>query len=228
MSQQQNIYHLLDLTCLKEQVTAKDIEKLAELGQTWHVAALCVWPQHLKDIPQNCHLQKATVVNFPNGTAPKQQVLEEIQLILKDFPGTEIDYVFNYQAFLHEKRQQAVEDCASIVEYCHQHQAICKVIIETGAFPDSQSIEDAARAVIQNGADMLKTSTGKIAVGATYDAVRAFCHAIQKEQRPCGIKISGGIRTLSQARKYLALIHQYLPDLKNIRFGCSQLVDDKC
>lgn len=228
MNQNQNIYHLLDLTCLQEPVIAKDIEKLAELGMTWHVAALCVWPQHLKDIPENCHLQKATVVNFPHGTSSREHTLKEIQSILQDFPGTEIDYVFNYKAYLHGQRQKAMKDCASIVAYCHQHHTICKVIVETGVFPDTQSIEDAARDIIQNGADMLKTSTGKMAVGATFDAVRAFCHAIQKEQRPCGIKVSGGIRTLSQATEYLNLIRQYLPDLTDIRFGCSQLVDDTC
>lgn len=228
MNQTLNIYHLLDLTCLKEQVNTKDIEKLAEQGQAWQVAALCVWPKHLKDIPQNCHLQKATVVNFPYGNNTSIEVIREIQAILKDFPGTEIDYVFNYKTYLQGENQKAIEDCATVIEYCHQHQAICKVIVETGAFPDSQSIEEAARGIIRSGADMLKTSTGKIEIGATHEAISAFCQAIQKEQLPCGIKVSGGIRTKSQATEYLSLIHQYLPDLADIRFGCSQFVDDTC
>lgn len=226
MNPNQSIYHLLDLTCLKDEVNHDDIQELAKRGELLKVAALCVWPQHLKDIPENCALQKATVVNFPEGNQDIQTIKQDIASILKTFPGTEIDYVFNYQAFLDGNRQMAIEECQSIVEYCHQQKTICKVIVETGAFPVKQMIEEAASAIIRTGADMLKTSTGKIQTGATFDAVEAFCQAIQKENRPCGIKVSGGIRSVSQAKAYLKLIHEYLPDLKNIRFGCSQLANE--
>jgi deoxyribose-phosphate aldolase len=222
----ENIYALLDLTCLKDEVLPEDIQKLAALAQQWHVAAVCVWPKHLAWLPKDFHIQKASVVNFPHGQQALDVTLKEIKDILQDFPHTEIDYVFDYTAYLKGDTKKVIDDCAQIADFCHQHQAKLKVIVETGAFPDTQTIEQAAKAIIHTGADMLKTSTGKIAQGASLEAVKAFCQAIQSEQKPCGIKISGGIRNMTQAKAYLELIHTYLPHLKEIRIGCSQMVND--
>lgn len=222
----ENIYALLDLTCLKDEVIPEDIQKLAVLAQDWQVAAVCVWPKHLAWLPKDLNIQKASVVNFPHGQQPLEVTLQEIKDILKDFPHTEIDYVFDYTSYLKGDTQKAIDDCAQIANFCHQHQAKLKVIVETGAFPDTQTIYQAAKSIIHTGADMLKTSTGKIAQGASLEAVEAFCQAIQSEQKHCGIKVSGGIRTMKQAKAYLELIHTYLPHLQEIRLGCSQLVND--
>jgi deoxyribose-phosphate aldolase len=222
----QHIFALLDLTCLKDEVTPEDIQNLAVLAKDWQVAAVCVWPQHLQWLPKDLHIQKATVVNFPKGQQDLAQTLKEIADILQAFPKTEIDYVFDYQSYLQGHQQKAIDDCAEVAKFCHQHQAKLKVIVETGAFPNTKLIEEASVAIILAGADMLKTSTGKIPQGASLEAVEAFCKAIISTQKPCGIKISGGIRSMKQASAYLELIKTYLPHLQDIRFGCSQLVND--
>ncbi len=226
MNEAEKIYALLDLTCLKDEVHPAEILDLAHLASKHQVAAICVWPHLLEHIPATCQITKATVVNFPSGSDELSEVLADISKICKRFPGTEIDYVFDYQSYLQGNTQKAIDDCAAVAKLCHQLHVKLKVIIETGAFPSPEIIEKAASAIIVAGADMLKTSTGKIAKGASLEAVEAFCKAIKKQSKPCGIKVSGGIRTMTQAQEYLKLIHHYLPDLTDIRFGCSQMVND--
>ena len=225
----ENLFHLLDLTCLKETTTALDIKHLVEEGQKHQVAALCVWPRDLKYIPKDCKIQKATVVNFPSGHQSLEEVILEVETILKQHPHTEIDYVFPYQTYLSGAHDKALQHCQSIATLCHQKGVIIKVILETGLFPNADLIEEAALSIIACGADFLKTSTGKAAIGATPDAVLAICHAIVKSHQDCGIKISGGVKSMCQALTYLEIVHDILPKVPNARWfriGSSQLVDD--
>ena len=223
-----DIYQLLDLTCLKDEVEAADILKLAAEGQNKQVAALCVWPKNLSDIPKDCQIQKATVVNFPNGKQSLAEVLKDIDTVLKNFPRTEIDYVFPYTSYLHGQEDQAISHCQAIVNFCHQQHTRVKVIMETAAFPNAALIFKAACQILKTHCDFLKTSTGKIAIGATPHAVAAICEAIKENHSKCGIKVSGGIKNLTQAKDYLTLIQNKLKlplSPEHIRLGCSQLAD---
>jgi len=223
-----DIYQLLDLTCLKDEVEAADILKLVAEGKEKQVAALCVWPKNLGDIPNDCQIQKATVVNFPSGKQSLAEVLKDIDTILKNFPQTEIDYVFPYTSYLHGEEDQAFAHCQAIVDFCHQRHTHVKVIMETAAFPNARLIFKAACQILKTNCDFLKTSTGKIAIGVTPNAVAAICDAINENHSNCGIKVSGGIKNLKQAREYLTLIQTKLNltlSPEHIRLGCSQLAD---
>ena len=74
--------------------------------------------------------------------------------------------------------------------------------------------------------DFLKTSTGKIATGATIPAAVAMLLAISDSNTPCGIKFSGGIKTKEQASLYMRLAEHMRGVTTNkqwFRFGMSQL-----
>ena len=58
---------------------------------------------------------------------------------------------------------------------------------------------------ISSGADFIKTSTGKTRVSATPEAAEIMLDAIRASGRPVGLKPSGGIRTLADAKIYLDL-----------------------
>jgi deoxyribose-phosphate aldolase len=167
-------------------------------------------------------------VNFPSGKQLLAEVLEDIDAILKNFPQTEIDYVFPYTSYLHGEEDQAIAHCQAIVDFCHQRHTRVKVIMETAAFPNAPLIFKAACQILKTNCDFLKTSTGKIAIGATPNAVAAICEAIKENHSNCGIKVSGGIKNLKQARTYLTLIQSKLNlplSPEHIRLGCSQLAD---
>jgi deoxyribose-phosphate aldolase len=103
------------------------------------------------------------------------------------------------------------------------------VILETGGYPDQDAVRRATRLAIEQGADFVKTSTGKTSASASPEAVRTMLVEIRTSGWPVGLKPSGGIRTLSDASTYLALAdeimgeHWATPD--TFRFGASGLLD---
>ena len=224
------IMHFVDLTCLKDQVALSDILSLASQAEKYQVAALCVWPLHLDWIPLECTRKKATVVNFPQGNEPVTHVQKAIDQILRKHPGTEIDYVFSYQDYWAGNQKKALEHCHTISKHCAEHKVMFKVILETGVVEDPLAIRELAKKVIEQNVDMLKTSTGKTPIGATKKAVEALCLAIKDAPYSCGLKVSGGIKTFSQALEYFELITDILPTTPShswLRFGCSQLIHDE-
>ena len=79
------------------------------------------------------------------------------------------------------------------------------------------------------GADFVKTSTGKVAVGATLDACDAILTVLSTRPNSPGIKLSGGVNTPEQASAYVACIAKYMGDdwidATHVRFGASRLLD---
>jgi deoxyribose-phosphate aldolase len=108
--------------------------------------------------------------------------------------------------------------------------AVMKVILETGALADPALIRAAGALAVECGADFLKTSTGKIAIGATLEHAAVLIEVIASSSRPCGLKLSGGVRTLAAASAFLAL-HDcaFGPGAAapgRLRFGASSLLDE--
>jgi deoxyribose-phosphate aldolase len=75
--------------------------------------------------------------------------------------------------------------------------------------------------------DFLKTSTGKVPVNATPEAVTTMLEALAGADGRCGIKIAGGVRTLADAQAYLDLVESRLGaewiDPAHVRIGASGL-----
>lgn len=224
-----DIIPLIDLTLLDEQASSQDIEALAVKAELHQVAAVCLLPQHLGDISSALSVKRATVVNFPGGDQPQEQMLDSLEQLLNMQQVDEIDYVFSYQAYLAGQQSLALAWCKQAYQRCKQHKILFKVIVEVGAFPSLALIYQASIDIINNGCDFLKTSTGKITTGASIPAAFALLSAIKNTDTPCGIKLSGGIRTTHQAISYLQLA-QYMLNRKAennwIRFGASGLLDD--
>jgi deoxyribose-phosphate aldolase len=86
-----------------------------------------------------------------------------------------------------------------VAEVAHDHGALLKVILEACLL----SVEEKLRAseiAIHAGTDFLKTSTGFSTSGATAVDV-ALLRGVAGAR--CGVKASGGIRTLADARAML-------------------------
>ena len=214
----QEILPLLDLTCLNESASMQEIQTLIKHGVELHVAAICLYPQYLSMIP----IKKVSVVNFPSGEDDHNQVLKDIRNILPIVD--EVDYVFSYQTYLAGYEAIALTHCMDAYNLCHQHGKIFKVILETGAIPSLELIYKISTEIINNGCDFLKTSTGKIAIGASIPAAFAMLSAIVDTKSNCGIKISGGVKTLEQATEFITLAQYMLkkhPAADWLRIGTS-------
>jgi deoxyribose-phosphate aldolase len=166
------------------------------------------------------------VANFPAGRPDPEPVKKEIMKIISD-GGAEIDVVFPWRNWLDGDKIAGDDFITGCKTRCG-NKVLLKVILETGEFSDSKEIYRASRMAIEAGADFLKTSTGKtprsanpIAVGAMLDAIK------DSASTDCGIKISGGIKTLDEALVYQQLAEQTMGaewiDARHFRIGASAL-----
>lgn len=225
----QEIVHLLDLTLLKIEATPEMIHGLVKKANQHQVAAICIFPQHLQYVPPTNQIKRATVVNFPTGGDLHQHVLDTVEQCITLKQADEIDYVFSHRAYLAGSKVEALSNCQEIYQLCKKNRVLFKVIVETGALPSNQVIYEMSRAIIDNGCDFLKTSTGEAAGGATIPDTFAILSAIVDSNTPCGIKVSGGIKTMEQAQSYIRLAEYMLNrtlDKQWLRIGASKLLDE--
>lgn len=224
---------LLDLTSLNDADDDAAILTLCRRAVTpvGRVAAVCVFPRFVqlaRTALDPSGIKIATVVNFPEGADDLSQTIEQTEYALEN-GADEIDLVYPWRASMMGYRQFCCDMVDRVKTVCGARVPL-KVIMESGAWPEADPLYRAARDAIQAGADMLKTSTGKIAQGATLDAALLFLQAIQAESRPVGLKISGGVRTAEQAAAYLELADRIMGSdwvsPKTFRFGASSLLDD--
>jgi len=231
--QARRVLQLMDLTSLNADDDARCIHRLCEQARTPYgaPAALCVYPRFVPQV--RAELQAlglggvgvATVVNFPGGGADAgQAALETAQAVA--LGADEVDVVFPYRALLAGDEQTG----AALVRACKTacgRQARLKVILETGLLP-AQLVRRASELAIEGGADFLKTSTGKVAAGASLEAARIMLTVIRERNPAVGFKAAGGIRSLAQAEGYLALAGQLLGEdwitPAHMRFGASGLL----
>ena len=219
---------LIDLTELGDTADETAIRRLCTTarggGAVPPVAALCVWPRHVALARGLWPGRIATVVNFPSGDEPVAAVTAMIGAALAE-GADEIDIVLPYRGFL--AGDVAAPEAMLRAARAATAAATLKVILETGAFPDAGSIRTASDLAIAAGADFIKTSTGKGPGGATPQAARVMLEAIRTSGRQVGLKPSGGIRTLDDARTYLDLADTIMgPDWakpETFRFGASGL-----
>jgi deoxyribose-phosphate aldolase len=229
---------LLDLTDLGEDTDAGAAEALCKRARDARVAAVCVWPAYVSlcvETLTGTDIRVATVVNFPSGEEPVDDVLAATRLALDD-GADEIDVVLPYRSWLlgdEEAASRILGGVRDLVNERADHSAgpgTVKVIIESGELPDQAAIDRATHLAISLGADFVKTSTGKTPVSATPEAAEIVLEAIELSGLPVGFKASGGIRTVNDARVYLELAERVMgegwisPD--TFRFGASAVLDD--
>ncbi len=222
----------LDLTDLTETCTDQAIDALCRkaLDPRGPVAAVCVWPQFVKRAQESLKgssVRIATVVNFPAGGEDVGRVTDDVQEALSD-GANEIDLVLPYGAVRRGDLAAATEMVEAVRELVDGDRLL-KVILETGELKDAALIETASRIAIESGADFIKTSTGKTPVSATPEAAEIMLNAIKASDKPVGLKPSGGIRTVADAKVYLDLADRILGQgwatPRTFRIGASSVYD---
>lgn len=205
------------------------------------VAAVCVYPDRV-DIALTAlagsPVKVASVATaFPAGRASLAVKLADTEIAV-EAGAHEIDMVIDRGAFLAGDYGKVVEEISAVRQVCHRAApgapAHLKVILETGELMTYDNVRRASWLALLAGADVIKTSTGKVTPAATpavtllmLQAVRDFA-ALTGERR--GVKAAGGIRTTKDAIRYLVLVHETAgadwlhPDL--FRFGASSLLND--
>ena len=221
---------LIDLTDLADDHSPDGIDELCRRAREHATAAVCVWPEFVGTCAEQLRgsgVRVATVVNFPSGDEPVDDVIRTVVTALAE-GADDIDLVLPYRALLAGDVDRAATLVAAVAELVHPPKLL-KVILETGALDDRATVTAAARLAVENGADFVKTSTGKIPAGASLEAVAAMLDVIAGAGRPVGLKPSGGIRTFDEAMSYIDLADSVMGEgwstPATFRFGASGLLD---
>jgi deoxyribose-phosphate aldolase len=224
---------LLDLTNLNDICAEADIDDLARRASTPHgnVAALCIWPQWIKrakEAVSGAGIRIATVANFPEGHTDAEAAARETAKAIAD-GADEVDVVMPYAALLAGNAGAAAKLMAAARREVPSSHRL-KVIIESGVLGSRGHILLASNIALGEGADFIKTSTGKAAVNATPFAAEIMLGAIRRGNFGAGFKAAGGIKTAKEAAGYLALADAMMgPEWvspKTFRFGASGVLAD--
>ncbi|MEM0900554.1 MAG: deoxyribose-phosphate aldolase [Pseudomonadota bacterium] len=224
---------LIDLTNLNDDCTAEDITALCAATSTPHgkVAAVCVWPdfvaQCMREVGEGSGIAIATVVNFPGGDKDRKTVLAETKKAVAD-GATEVDMVLPYHA-LASGDVDLAGDTIAMVRAATSGRAKLKVIIESGELKAPDLIRAATRLALDEDADFVKTSTGKVDINATPETADIMLGEIKQFGDPKrGFKAAGGIRTVEDCAAYFAIAddlmgHDWV-EKSTFRFGASSLL----
>lgn len=197
-----SVARLIDHTLLKADATARDIEALCFQAMEYGFASVCVNSYYVPlavTLLQESDVAVCTVVGFPLGaTLPHVKAYEAQQAL--EVGAKEIDMVIPLGALKNRDLIALFDDITDVAQVCHQADALCKVIIETALLTDEEKII-ASQIARYAGADFVKTSTGFNGAGATVEDV-VLMRAVVGDG--VGVKASGGIRNLEDARQMIA------------------------
>ncbi len=208
--------------------------KEMSLADSTNVAAVCVYPMFVtvaKRILESSGIKVASVAGaFPHGQLPLNLRVDEVHSVIDD-GADEVDIVINRGLLLAGEDDAIRDEVAAMKTACGDK--TLKVILETGELPSPTLIAKAAQLAIDGGADFIKTSTGKIATGATLDAAEIMLNVIndnlKKTKNSVGFKAAGGIRKPEDALAYAELATRILGEeyinKQTFRIGASSLTE---
>ena len=231
---------VLDLTTLEGKDTNERVVELCNQAKSYaakglpNTAAVCFYPPFAALAKQQLKasgIHVACVAGaFPSGQSPLEVRLAEVRYAVEN-GADEIDMVISRGKFLEGDFEFVAKEVREHKKACGE--AHLKVILETGELQTEDNIRKASEIAIENGADFIKTSTGKISPAATLEAFTIMCEVIKAHYettgKMIGIKPAGGISEPEDALKYLLILENILGEkwMNNnyFRIGASRLAN---
>lgn len=190
----------VDHTLLLQPSTWEEIKQICDDAMKYETASVCIPPSYVKQAADYLQgrVPVCTVIGFPNGYMTTAVKEFETKDAIKN-GAVEIDMVINIGWLKDKKYDLLEEEIRRLKTACGDK--ILKVIIETCMLTDEEKIK-MCEIVTKAGADYIKTSTGFSTAGATFDDVKLFAEHVGPHVK---IKAAGGISSLEDAEKFLAL-----------------------
>jgi len=217
----------MDVTTLHTNDTVASVKKLVEKVNSIKTmypdyplpASVCVYPNFASVVAatrNNPDIHVTTVSScFPSAQSFLEVKVRECELAV-DGGAVEIDIVLALNSFMAGDYQTAGDEIAAMRKAIdaeakkYGRTVILKVILETGLLTTPENIAAASFIAMENGADFIKTSTGKVDVNATPAAAYVMCNCIKayykKTGNKVGFKAAGGISTDKDAVSYYSIV----------------------
>ena len=139
-----------------------------------------------------------TVIGFPNGySTTASKCFEATDAVHNG--AEELDMVINIGWVKDQRWDDLLEEIKAVKQAVGDK--VLKVIIETCLLTDEEK-EKMCDIVCEAGADYIKTSTGFSTAGATFHDVELMVKGVHGR---CKVKAAGGISTVDDMEKFLAL-----------------------
>ncbi len=238
-----NLIHYLDLTSLKSTDNVKTITQFVKnsvlvcKSKNYYVGGICCYSPFLSqinDFKPSKEIKSVVVAGgFPHSQIPLNVKKEEIKYAIEN-DAEEIDICLNRGLFFEENKEKAANEIREIKDLIESasKNIVLKVILEVGELSSFKNIMQASLLCLENGADFIKTSTGKIEKGADIYSFSVMMLALRqyycKTNILKSIKVAGGIRMIEEAILYTNLYRKFITsdfDNNYFRIGCSQLFD---
>ena len=189
-----------DHTLLAQTATWDEIRAICDDGIKYATASVCIPASFVKQAKEYVgnRLAICTVIGFPNGySTTAVKCFEAMDAVANG--ADEVDMVINIGWAKEGKFDELRDEIAAIKAACGDK--ILKVIIETCLLTEEEKIQ-LCHVVSVSGADYIKTSTGFSKAGATFADVELFAKYVAPHVK---IKAAGGISSLEDAEKFIAL-----------------------
>ena len=189
-----------DHTLLAQTATWDEIKAICDDGMRYGCASVCIpasFVKSAKDYVGN-KLPICTVIGFPNGYATTAAKCFMATDAINN-GADEVDMVINIGWAKEHLWENITNEIAAVKAACNGK--LLKVIIETCLLSEEEKIA-LCQCVSDSGADYIKTSTGFSKSGATFEDVALFKKYVAPHVK---IKAAGGISSLEDAEKFLAL-----------------------
>lgn len=245
-----NCMALMDLTTLHTEDSPESVKKLVGKVNSFMndypeyplPASICVFPNLASVVRENLATSDVHVTAVA-GCFPTSQSFIEVKVkeceMAVDAGADEIDIVLALNAFMSGDEETARKEIRTIRAAVDEAAAkagrkvTLKVILETGLLVTPENIANASFLAMEEGADFIKTSTGKVSVNATPMAAYIMCESIkafhEKTGRKVGFKAAGGISTSKDAVCYHSIVKTILGNdwinKELFRFGVSRLAN---
>lgn len=245
-----NCMALMDLTTLHTEDSPESVKKLVGKVNSFMndypeyplPASICVFPNLASVVRENLATSDVHVTAVA-GCFPTSQSFIEVKVkeceMAVEAGADEIDIVLALNAFMSGDEETARKEIRTIRAAVDEAAAkagrkvTLKVILETGLLVTPENIANASFLAMEEGADFIKTSTGKVSVNATPMAAYIMCESIkafhEKTGRKVGFKAAGGISTSKDAVCYHSIVKTILGNdwINNelFRFGVSRLAN---
>ena len=191
---------LIDHTLLKAEATQGQVVTMCKEARQYGFAAVCVHPCRIRlvaDELAGSAVKPGTVVGFPFGASTSATKAFEAEDALRN-GAQELDMVLAISALKDGDRRYVLNDMKAVVRAAVGHTV--KVIFETCLLTNAEKVV-ACELAVEAGVSFVKTSTGLAGGGATVEDVRLMRQTVGTR---CGVKASGGIRSLDDVLKMIA------------------------
>jgi deoxyribose-phosphate aldolase len=192
---------VIDHTLLKPEATRTQVENLCDEAIRYRFACAMinpVWVPTAASLLAGTGVPVGVVIGFPLGASLASTLRQEASALIR-LGARELDMVISVGQLKSGEHAAVERTIRGAAEVAHNHGALLKVILETCLLTVEEKLR-ASEIAIHAGADFLKTSTGFSTGGATAADV-ALLRGVAGAR--CGVKASGGIRTLADARAML-------------------------